>query len=157
AVLTVEAPGHAVEDAALSPDGEGVLAVLIDQAKRTRDLRLWDARTGKTKPLLAGHGFPALGERKAERNEVEEMERQVQELPHGGNPPPPEHAILFPPTGQTLATATPDNQARLWDARTGELLAGPLPAIPWLLAFSEDGQSLLTIEPIYARGVGEIS
>jgi WD40 repeat protein/serine/threonine protein kinase len=55
-------------------------------------------------------------------------------------------AVTFSPDGRTVATASKDGNARLWDAATGQLRGRPLrhehPV--WAVAFSPDGHTLLT-------------
>jgi eukaryotic-like serine/threonine-protein kinase len=55
-------------------------------------------------------------------------------------------AVAFSPDGQTVATASKDGTARLWDAGTGKPRGAPLPhAHPvWAVAFSPNGKTLLT-------------
>ncbi len=55
-------------------------------------------------------------------------------------------ALAISPDGTRLATASTDNTARLWDARTGEALGQPMQHEDWVwqLSFSPDGTRLAT-------------
>ena len=56
------------------------------------------------------------------------------------------NALAFSPDGKTVATASHDRTARLWDVATGKLRAPPLahPAALQAVAFSPDGTLLAT-------------
>jgi WD40 repeat protein len=61
------------------------------------------------------------------------------------------YAVAFSPDGRTVLTGTggavgkKNEEARLWDARTGQLLGEPLPHDQWVVAvaFSPDGKTIL--------------
>ncbi len=63
--------------------------------------------------------------------------------------------VSFSPDGLRLLTITDEKVARLWDAHTGALLAGPIPNghLYWATQFSPDGQLLATGE---AEGVARL-
>lgn len=56
------------------------------------------------------------------------------------------NAVAFSPDGNTIATASSDNTARLWDAKDGQPMGMPMTHKDWVLAvaFSPDGAVLVT-------------
>jgi WD40 repeat protein len=114
----------AVLNATFDPTGQRILTVSAD-----KKALIWDAPSGE----LIGWPLP-LGTSDA-GDEIEPGERQ---LVAG--------AAMFDPTGERLLTASADQTARIWDARTGEPIGKPLPHIGMfgLAMFDPTGALLLT-------------
>ncbi|MEA2998482.1 MAG: hypothetical protein QOK17_315 [Sphingomonadales bacterium] len=153
---------------AFSPDGRTLASSSFDH-----DIRLWDSATGKPLRTLAGHSqavvglaFSRDGLRLASGSDDSTIRlwrtadgAQLRTLPAGNHT----YAVDFSPDGRLLASAgrargavgtflhqltgaiAPGPVLRLWDVRTGNLLAAaPQPEDAMFVAFSPDGSHLAT-------------
>jgi WD40 repeat protein len=119
-----------VKAVAFSPDGKRLATGGEDQTAR-----LWELSSGKEVLKL---------EHKARSCEdVSGHDQDPCEQPYLPGTPPVLESVLFSPDGRSLATATLDAVARVWDAGSGkELLHKPQPALIRTLAFTPDGKGL---------------
>ncbi len=147
--------------ATFSGDGSRVLAV-IHTAPDTGVARVWDASSGVERAVVSTlFNIPNLppyeqlsedGKRifsmRAETGfgcQVWDISGQpvpVMRLPHQAKV----NSICLSARGDLVATASHDNTARVWDARTGEPISRPLEHDHWVTGvhFSADGQRLVT-------------
>ena len=62
------------------------------------------------------------------------------------------NAVTFSPDGKTIATASDDKTARLWDASTGKPIGVPMKHEKWVAAtFNPDGKSVATASEGHQR------
>lgn len=165
--VTYGAHPSAIWTLRFSPDGSRVLSAC------SKDVRTWDAATGKEIGVLPGAGgqisaFSADGKRFAigGRDDVtiHDSESGKELLRIAPNDewkresafPPRVTMVAFSPDGRWLATGGsngkvggphgyPGGVVKIWEAATGKLLRalGPLSHWPVSLAFSSDGQQLV--------------
>jgi WD40 repeat protein len=99
--------GHtkAVMMADFSPDGSQLVSASFDETAR-----LWD--------LARGKALAVLKEKRAKRKLSEEEEEALAALP-----PPQVNWAAFSPDGSQVITASDDFALKLWDAKSGKLVA----------------------------------
>jgi RNA polymerase sigma factor (sigma-70 family) len=113
--LALDGPG--AECAAFAPDGRAVATANLGS------VHLWDAATGKHLLSWSAHPGAWPGGRRPRAWWV--------------------YAIAYSPDGRTLATASDDQTACLWDSRTGRKVRGFAGAgEAYAVAFSSDGKRL---------------
>jgi RNA polymerase sigma factor (sigma-70 family) len=132
-VRTIVPGGPRVMALALSPDG----ALLATRSGSPREVRVWDATTGKERLLLAW-----AGDRTGGSDEVlAEREGVV----------PPD--VVFSPDGRFLAGAGPARQLCLWDVASGQPLWELPPRTGQAIerfAFCPSGRCLATVDGDHA-------
>jgi WD40 repeat protein len=147
-----------VEEARFSPDGRYLLGFRRNHIYKPELVSLWDAETGKSHALLAGHqGDVTSAEFSPDGKSVvttaTDGTARVWDVATGrprhvlyGGRAVAVHAAAFSPDGKWLVTAADDWTARIWDAATGtEWLTltghqGPV----FAAEFSPDGQRVYT-------------
>lgn len=169
-LLKLEGHTHFITSVAYSPDGKTVLTGSWDNTAR-----LWCAKTGKQLLLLEGHStivssvaFSPNGKNiitvsqggsirfwNSETGEVLLVIRPLPTISYITNSlgesirkSIPHHitSAAWSPDGETILTGSYDNTARLWSAKTGELLATFVGhrKVVTCVAFSPDGRTLVT-------------
>jgi WD40 repeat protein len=148
---------YAIRSAAFSPDGTRVLTC----SDKARTAQLWETESGKLLVTLRGHSdlvkkvaFSSDGNRLLTGTN---SEAGVWEAASGrplgmGHFPSAQryYSMLFSPDGTRVLTGLPKGEARLWETRSGRLLAKlDAPILSFAggvvgLAFSLDGTRLLT-------------
>ena len=144
---------NTVFSVAYSPDGKTVMTGSWDQTAQ-----LWDASTGKpigpsaaTSRMGLGRGLQSgrqdgdhreLGRHGAGSGMSRPASPTAQPLAHKSLV----SAVAFAPDGKTVATASFDSTARIWDAANGQPVGTPLQHrhAVLTLAFSPDGKTILT-------------
>jgi WD40 repeat protein/serine/threonine protein kinase len=135
-----------------SPDGKLVVTIADDQT-----LRLWQARTGALLSVLRGHSGRVKGAVFTATGEL--VSASTDDTLRVWDLDPARDGVLrghesyvydaaFNGDGSIVASAAWDHTARLWDARTGRQLGGPLVheyPIATSLAFSPDGRRLAVV------------
>jgi WD40 repeat protein/tRNA A-37 threonylcarbamoyl transferase component Bud32 len=165
---------NVVSSAQFSPDGKRIVTASMDKTAR-----IWDAATGQplTEPMkhtnmVYSAQFSPDGARivTGSWNGSARVWDAVSGQPLTGplrrrgalmNSSGPKASILysaeFSPDGQRILTASDDDTACVWDARTGKLLTGPLEHTSGAMAsvvsarFSPDGTRILTASAEDAR------
>jgi len=159
--------GHSdwVTGAAFSPDG-----TLIVTSSDDKTARLWDGRTGAPLGVLRGHermvnwvSFSPDGRQVATASDdntalvwnvetgaaIAVLSAYPRNDPDDDLAPPPKKHVNFAefsPDGGRIVTASFDNAARVWDARTGKILrvlSGHTDTV-WTARFSPDGARVVT-------------
>jgi WD40 repeat protein len=119
ALRTLEGHSSTVYSAAFSPDGGRILTISTDQTGK-----VWDASTGTALVTLAGQTGPAMR----------------------GGLFPGFNAASFGPDGSRVVTGSPDNTAKVWDAKTGKAVLTLKGHIAFITSasFSPDGSRIVT-------------
>jgi WD40 repeat protein/serine/threonine protein kinase len=146
--MTLKSPGNAVNELSLSPDGEYLASVEylgrmrifeMDTGREVRSWRaqeqnLWAVAWNPAGDRIATGGFgpvkiwdPNTG-------------RQLQSLPHKGGVT----RLFWSPDGKYIASATRDQQIRVWDADSGQQVHSYRGHIGWIYcaAWSPDGSRI---------------
>jgi WD40 repeat protein len=153
---------------AFSADGRFVVSAAVPNG--VREVKVWEAAGGAPAPLESGGEVVAALKAKAKREVVNNPAVSFDgrlsaeggdwgdasikvTLVAGGKPyrtleghPGLVHALAFSPDGSRLASGSGDRLVRLWDARTGALLAaleGHKDSVK-AVAFSPDGKTLVS-------------
>ena len=141
-----------VISAVFSPDGSRIVTASYDNTAR-----LWDAKTGALLATLSG--AYGCGAKRGVQSGRQPRRHRSRTTPRGcGTPRPafcslrsrdirvPVNSAVFSPDGSRIVTASSDSTARLWDAKTGIVLAtlsghtGPV----WSAVFGPDGSRVVT-------------
>ena len=145
-------PHGSVSAAGFSPDGQFIVTAGLDSTAR-----IWNAATGKTVFILAGHTsdvnsavFSPNGkmvltgsrDRTARLWDVESGKEMASLQGHDG----PVLQAVFSNDGRRVATASDDGTARIWDVASGTELARMdcQSGAVLCIAFSSDGKRVIT-------------
>ena len=160
--LTIDTGSEAAYSAALSPDGDSLIAVVgaanfVEAAGKVNEVRVWDADTGRLRFTLQGHLRPLLatcyspdGRRIAAGGydptvriyAAADGREQLALRGHRGCV----NQIAFSPDNRWIASTSDDGSAKIWDAESGEeraTLRGHRAGF-YAVAFSPDGRRLVT-------------
>ena len=145
---------------AFSPDGRTVATASDDTTAI-----IWDTTTGQPVTTLRGHtdwvravAFSPDGQtrrhrqRRHHRHHLGHHHRPTGHDPHAATPTG-SRAVAFSPDGQTVATASDDTTAIIWDTTTGQPVHDPPGHTDWVrsVGYAPDGQTARHRQRRHAR------